>query len=104
MAVVQSADEAIGQRRAQLTSELRRFIAIVTVQMQPERIILFGSFATGHIKEWSDLDLVVVAHTDLPFYHSHDSHDCRRSDPQLTAPTVTIVVGGCPRARVYLEG
>ena len=72
---VHDADEAIDQRRAHLTSELHRFIAIVTAQMQPERIILFGSFASGRIgriKEWSDLDVVVVAHTDLPFYQRLD--------------------------------
>ena len=72
MSVAQDVDEVIDQRRAQLASELRRFIAIVTSQMRPERIILFGSFATGHVKEWSDLDLVVVAHSDLPFYQRLD--------------------------------
>ena len=51
-----------------LRQELVRFIEIVTQQMQPESIILFGSLATGHVGEWSDLDLMVIANTDLPFY------------------------------------
>lgn len=60
--------EAAAARAKLLRQELARFIEIVTRQMQPERIILFGSCATGHIGEWSDLDLVVIAPTDLPFY------------------------------------
>ncbi len=36
--------------------------------MHPEHIILFGSLATGHVDAWSDLDLVIVAETDLGFY------------------------------------
>ena len=56
------------QRAQQLSAELDRFIQIVVEHMQPERIILFGSFAAGDIHEWSDLDLVVVAQTELGFY------------------------------------
>lgn len=55
-------------REKLLRQELERFINVVTQQMQPECIILFGSLATGQVGEWSDLDLVVVAETDLPFY------------------------------------
>lgn len=58
----------VEDRARQLATELDRFIQIVVEHMQPERIILFGSFASGRIDEWSDLDLVVVAQTDLPFY------------------------------------
>ena len=58
----------VEQRAQQLTSELDRFVQVVVESMSPERIILFGSFANGPIHEWSDLDLVVVAETDLPFY------------------------------------
>ena len=60
--------EAAAARATLLRQELARFIEIVTQQMQPESIILFGSLATGHVGEWSDLDLVVIANTDLPFY------------------------------------
>lgn len=58
----------IEQRAQQLADELNRFVRVVVEHMRPERIILFGSFANGQIHEWSDLDLVVVAETDLPFY------------------------------------
>jgi predicted nucleotidyltransferase len=56
------------QRTVALQEELRRFIAIVAEQMEPERIILFGSLALGQVHEWSDLDLVVIADTNLPFF------------------------------------
>lgn len=56
------------QRVQQLTAELNRFIQIVVEQMQPERIVVFGSYATGNVHEWSDLDIVVVVDTDLPFF------------------------------------
>ncbi len=50
-----------------LQAELDRFVDIVSRDMNPERIVLFGSFAHGEVHEWSDLDLVVIAETDLPF-------------------------------------
>jgi len=62
-----TAVDAIEQRRAKLSSELDRFIEVVVPALQPERIIVFGSCATGQIHEWSDLDLVVIAETDLSF-------------------------------------
>ena len=60
------------QRRRQLQEELDRFVAIVTEQMRPERIVLFGSFAQDRVHEWSDLDIAVVASTDLSFYERLD--------------------------------
>lgn len=56
------------QRARQLAMELDRFVQIVVAEMSPERIIAFGSFASGEIGEWSDLDLVIVTETDLPFF------------------------------------
>ena len=35
-------------------------------QLGPEKIILFGSYANGDAREDSDVDLLVVAETDLP--------------------------------------
>ena len=54
--------------RAELLSrELDRFVRIVSAEMSPERIIVFGSAATADIGEWSDLDVVAIMETDLPF-------------------------------------
>lgn len=54
-------------RRALLERELARWLPILIAQVQPEKIILFGSYNTNQINEWSDLDLVVVEETDVPF-------------------------------------
>lgn len=35
---------------------------------QPERVIVFGSLATGDVHPWSDIDLVIVKPTSLPFW------------------------------------
>jgi predicted nucleotidyltransferase len=35
-------------------------------ECQPEKIILFGSYAQGTAHEDSDLDLAIVKETDLP--------------------------------------
>lgn len=36
-------------------------------QYNPEKIILFGSYARGETDEYSDLDLVVIKHTKKRF-------------------------------------
>ncbi len=70
--------------RAQvLQAELDRFVDIVAHEMNPERIILFGSFTHGEVHEWSDLDLVVVMETDLPFLNRLRTIR-RRVHPQVT--------------------
>ncbi|NTW34257.1 MAG: nucleotidyltransferase domain-containing protein [Bacteroidetes bacterium] len=35
----------------------------------PEKIIVFGSFATDNANENSDLDLLIIKKTSDPFYH-----------------------------------
>ncbi len=35
-------------------------------RFHPEKIILFGSYATGKVTEESDVDVLIVADTDLP--------------------------------------
>ena len=52
------------QRKEALEEELRRIIAILAEKYQPEKVILFGSLATGRINEWSDIDLLIIKETD----------------------------------------
>jgi predicted nucleotidyltransferase len=40
-------------------------------ELQPERIILFGSYAYGHPTPDSDVDLMVILNTDLPPLHRY---------------------------------
>ena len=45
---------------------LRAIVQRLVTHFDPEKIILFGSYARGDATEESDVDLLVVAHTDLP--------------------------------------
>lgn len=73
------ADRAVTKAEAQdrlelLQAELRRFVEVASEEFGAERIIVFGSVAramdegTQALNEWSDLDIVVVAETELSFY------------------------------------
>ncbi len=55
------------QRQRLLERELSRYVQILAKEENPEKVIVFGSVASGEIKEWSDIDLVVVTDTNLPF-------------------------------------
>ncbi len=46
--------------------ELDRIVACLRT-LEPERVILFGSFARGDFHEYSDIDLVIVMNTDERF-------------------------------------
>ena len=61
-------DRVAAKRAALLREELTRSVQIILSQMQPRQVLLFGSLATGRVDEWSDLGLVIVAETTLPFY------------------------------------
>ena len=55
------------ERRQLLERELTRYVRLLTEHGDPERVIVFGSLATGQVWAWSDIDLVIVERTDLPF-------------------------------------
>jgi uncharacterized protein len=48
------------------TEQLNDITERIVRQCEPEKIILFGSYAGGNAREDSDVDLLVVAETDLP--------------------------------------
>lgn len=86
--------------RAQvLQAELDRFVDIVSRDMNPERIVLFGSFAHGEVHEWSDLDLVVVMETDLSFLNRLRTIR-RRVHPQVTTDLFVYTPDEWERLRV----
>ncbi len=41
---------------------------IITKNYAPDKIILFGSYATGNYNENSDIDLLIIKDTDTPRY------------------------------------
>ena len=47
-------------------SKISEIIRIITAGYDPDKIILFGSYATGNATDDSDLDLFVVKDTDVP--------------------------------------
>lgn len=54
-------------RRALLEQELERYLPLLQQHLNPLRILLFGSMTGGQVEEWSDLDLVIIAETNLRF-------------------------------------
>jgi predicted nucleotidyltransferase len=56
------------ERRQLLEQELTRYVRLLTEHGDPERVIVFGSLVTGHVQAWSDIDLVIVERTHLPFF------------------------------------
>lgn len=56
------------ERKQLLDDEMSRCLSMITEQGSPEKVILFGTLANGAIHEWSDIDLVVVERSQLPFF------------------------------------
>lgn len=54
-------------RKELLEQELDRYVQVLKAEENPDKVIVFGSLATGHVHEWSDIDLVVVKRTTLPY-------------------------------------
>lgn len=54
-------------RRESLERELARWLPLLIAHERPDKIILFGSYATGQVDEWSDLDMVIVKETQARF-------------------------------------
>ena len=52
----------MAQSRRQITTLIRRYVAALEGRGIPiERVILFGSHASGHPDEWSDIDIAVIS-------------------------------------------
>ncbi|MBA7655307.1 hypothetical protein ES703_63211 [subsurface metagenome] len=47
-------------------AQIEELVRRIGQQFHPERIVLFGSYASGQATEDSDVDLLVVAETTLP--------------------------------------
>jgi predicted nucleotidyltransferase len=45
---------------------IRTIVDTIVMTYQPDKIMLFGSYATGQPTEDSDVDLLIVKDTDLP--------------------------------------
>lgn len=56
-------------RKLLLEENAQKVISVLKEKYSPEKIILFGSLATGKIKETSDLDLLVIKKTRKSFFN-----------------------------------
>ena len=56
------------RRLEQLEQTLERILSALEEHYQPEQVIVFGSLASGHVTETSDLDLLIVKETDKRFF------------------------------------
>ena len=54
--------------RDEIDHELAEWLPRLVADMRPTRVILFGSAARGRAGEDSDIDLCVIAETDLGFF------------------------------------
>ncbi|TVQ96849.1 MAG: nucleotidyltransferase domain-containing protein [Desulfovibrionales bacterium] len=64
---IQSAHDTFARKKI-LDQELARCLDVLKTKWNPKKVILFGTMAKGEVSEWSDIDLVVVEETSLPFY------------------------------------
>ena len=56
------------ERKQLLENELARFVSILRQQKDADRVLVFGSLATGEVHPWSDIDLIIIQRTSQPFY------------------------------------
>jgi len=76
--------DSVTRRRAVLEAELARYVQLLREQYAPQRILLFGSLTSGEIREWSDIDLVIIKETERQFL------DRTREVLQLLRPQVGV--------------
>ncbi|MBL7201768.1 MAG: nucleotidyltransferase domain-containing protein [Anaerolineae bacterium] len=55
------------ERKRLLARELARYLRVLAKEGDSEQVIVFGSLATGKVQPWSNIDLVIVQQTSLPF-------------------------------------
>ena len=49
------------EQRGQIAQQIERYCQEIVSKLNPQAMILFGSFATDDINEGSDIDIVVIA-------------------------------------------
>ena len=79
--------------------EIDKLIARIVARIQPQKIILFGSYAKGTATIKSDLDLLIVKETHLPMANRADdlkpmlSHTLIRVDVHIYTPEEVEIYG-----------
>ena len=65
--MVKRAHDEMSKTRQRLAPRLKKLVKALT-PYRPDRIYLFGSWASGEADELSDIDLVVIKSTPAPFF------------------------------------
>ena len=63
-----AAKKDAAERKKLLNQELARYVRLLMKHGAPKKVILFGTLARGQVHEWSDIDLIVIENTPLPFF------------------------------------
>ena len=54
-------------QRGQIAHQIEEYCQEVVSRLNPQAVILFGSFASGDINEGSDIDIMVIADFEIGF-------------------------------------
>jgi predicted nucleotidyltransferase len=65
--IARNSSQALARKHL-LERELKRYLSLLAGHDQPEQVILFGSLVTGKVRPESDIDLVIIKQTELPFW------------------------------------
>lgn len=57
----------MGNNVKKLRAQLKKICATIVKYYNPQKIILFGSAATGKLNGRSDLDILIIKNTNKPF-------------------------------------
>lgn len=55
------------EQRQQVIRQLEEYCREIARELNPQAVVLFGSFATGDINEGSDIDIMVIADFQVGF-------------------------------------
>ena len=80
------------ERRSSPNELIRRIVRRITEEYAPERVILFGSYASGSPGPDSDIDLLIIKDTPERFIDRWTTVRRILSDPKRKVPVDTIVL------------
>ena len=79
-------------QREHVDDLIQRMVRIIAEEYEPERVILFGSYASGTQGPDSDIDLLIIKDTTERFIDRWTTVRLMISDPQRKVPVDTIVL------------
>ncbi len=50
--------------KTKIQKQLEEYVRRLKTNINPKKVILFGSFASGRATEWSDIDILVISDQD----------------------------------------